>query len=239
MTWMAFRKYAPFSLLALFLVMQLTPVSVHAWEFTSDVLLPVDFPTGAAPVEIPSRTDLDADGLPETLSLDGGHLAILSGAVTAWESPAGWQVVQAAFSDLDRNGTPEVTMLVWRFFQSWPVDEFLPYGGRIAGFHDGQGNSCHLILVGWIHGGFGEPWAGSAMADPVTAFAAADLDGDARQELVTLDGRYARRMSTPAQKLTVWAWNGFGFTIVSAVEGSFTSLALAREENGSTLILTP
>jgi hypothetical protein len=130
-------------------------------------------------------------------------------------------------------------LLVWRAFQPWPVDRWLPHGGRIAGFHDGQNDSCHLILIGRRPDGYGELWAGSALADPILAFAGADLNGDGLQELATIEGRYAASGSGPARDLKVWEWNGFGFTVVSTVEGAFSTMALVRDENGRVLILIP
>ncbi len=229
----------PLILLALAALVQTTSVTPRAWTLESAALEPAVLPPGVVPLNPPAQADLDGDGAPESLALSGGRLAILSAGETVWESPPGWSVVQAAFTSLNGDALPEATLLLWRAFQPWPVDAFLPYGGRIADFHDGQGNSCHIILIGWIRGRYGELWAGSALADPVTAFAAADLNGDAAQELVTLEGRYAGAGSGPARALKVWEWNGFGFTIVSSVKGSFSSLALARQEEGRILILTP
>ena len=202
-------------------------------------LSPAPVPAGAAPAGPIDRADLDGDGRPESLELAEGRLAILSGTETVWQSLPEWTVVQAAFTDLDEDGAPEAAMLLWRPFQPWPADRWLPHGGRIAGFHDGQDNSCHIILIGWQRGGYDELWAGSALADPVITFAAADLDGDGLQELVTLEGRYARMGATSARQLKVWEWNGFGFTVVSSVEGAFSSLALRQAEDGRAVILVP
>jgi hypothetical protein len=202
-------------------------------------LVPVPVPAGVLPVRPPDQADLDRDGRPESLQLAGGRLSILSGAETVWLSPPAWTVAQAAFTDLDRDGIPEAALLIWRPFQPWPVDRWLPHGGRIAGFHDVANNSCHIILIGRRRDGYGELWAGSALADPVTAFAAADLNGDGIQELVTLEGRYAASGSGPVRDLKVWEWNGFGFTVVSTVRGAFSTLVLVRAEDGRVLILVP
>ncbi len=234
-------------LLALCSILQVTPVPVRAWDLDSAALKPARLPAGTNLIQPPAQADLNADGVPETLSLINGRLTIETENQTVWESLPGWDVVQAAFTDLNQDDMPEAALLVWRPFQPWPVDEFLPYGGRIAEFHDEEGNSCHIIMIGWIRGRYDELWAGSALADPVTAFAAADLDGDSLQELVTLEGRYAgsglalssAEGSSPARMLKVWEWNGFGFSIVSEVKGSFSGLTIVQEENGQFLILTP
>lgn len=239
MTVKMLRQIPTTLLLTFAALVQVTPAAVRAWDLASATLKPISLPAGTIPVHPPAEADLNADRAPETLSLEDGRLAVLTEEGTVWESPLGWDVTQAEFTDLNRDGAPEVALLVWRPFQPWPVDEFLPHGGRIADFHDEEGYSCHVILIGWMRGRYDELWAGSALADPVTAFAAADLDGDTAQELVTLEGRYTGSRSGPARMLKVWEWNGFGFTVVSSVKGVFSGLAVAQQENGDFLILTP
>lgn len=235
------------SLLALLLLSPLTP---RAWELTSPVSLwqglqPVPLPALAEPVSPVIRADLNGDGAPETLHLADGRLAILSGTQAGWQSPESWRVAQAAFSDLNRDGVTEVTLLVWRSFRPWPVDAWLPHGGRIAGFHDADGQSCHLILIGWKRGIYRELWAGSALAEPIHAFAAADLNGDGRSELVALEGSYRAGAaqddpaSKTANRLKVWEWNGFGFSAVHTLEGRFRQMQIVRTPDGRVLILAP
>lgn len=179
------------------------------------------------------------DGITETLLMEDGRISILSGQIRAWESPPGWEVIQSEITDLNQDGLFEVSLLVWRPFRPWPVDEFLPHGGRISEFQDKEGNSCHFILIGVTGSGYGELWAGSALAEPIISFAAGDLNNDDNQELVTLEGRYAWKRSSQAHTLKVWEWNGFGFSVVSSVEDTFSGLILVQEENGTVFILTP
>ena len=40
-----------------------------------------------------------------------------------------------------------------------------------------------------------------------------DVDGDGRNEVVTLEGDYATGRSGPATHVNVWRWSGFGFTL--------------------------
>jgi hypothetical protein len=77
------------------------------------------------------------------------------------------------------------------------------------------------------------------MADPITSFAVADLNGNNAQELVALEGRYTDRMSSPARTLKVWKWNGFGFTVVSSMDGVFSNMVLVQANNSHILILVP
>jgi len=175
----------------------------------------------------------------ETVELANGHVIVRSGEQVCWESPKAWQVYQAQVADLNNDGKLEVILLVWRPFKPWPVDTWLPNGGRISEFHNSAGMSCHIILIGWSGNSFRERWAGSALAEPVKAFAVADLAGNGKQLLVTLESKYESLPSAPAPKLKVWEWNGFGFSIVSQVSGAFNQLAIAREGNGRLLIIAP
>jgi len=234
----AIRRILPF-LLSLAALTLVSPHVTRAWELTPQGLRPVPLPASFEFLEIPAQADLNGDGHPETLRLADGHLAILSGTQTAWQSPESWRVAQAAFSDLNRDSVTEVTLLVWRPFRPWPVDAWLPHGGRISEFHDADGQSCHLILIGWKQGIYRELWAGSALAEPLRALAAADLDADGKEELAALEAAYDDPPSGAASWLKVWEWNGFGFSAVYGLEGRFRQMQIVRGADGRILILSP
>jgi hypothetical protein len=240
----AIRRFLPF-LLSLAALTLVSPRGPRAWELTSKGLQSVPLPASFKLLKIPAQADLNGDGLPETLRLADGHLTILSGTQAVWQSPESWRVAQAAFTDLNRDGTSEVTLLVWRPFRPWPVDAWLPHGGRIAEFHDADGQSCHLILIGWKRGIYRELWAGSALAEPLRAFATADLDADGKEELAALETAYRVGAahddppSAAASRLKVWEWNGFGFSAVYSLEGRFRQMQIVRAADGRLLILSP
>lgn len=213
-----------------------SPAPSRAWALVDSNLTPVPIPSGEPAIDL-LEADLDEDPGLETLMLKNGRLEIRSGDSVRWESPGSWQVGQAALADLNRDGELEAVLLVWRPFKPWPVDKWLPRGGRISGFHDASGMSCHIILIGWRQGAFRERWAGSALAEPVKRFAILDPDGSGRQFLVTLEAGYNDPSFRPARRIKAWEWNGFGFTVVSNVEGSFRQLFILRAENGRSLIL--
>lgn len=220
-------------------LLQISPAPLRAWDLGPAGLAPASLPYGVISVAPIAQADFDGNRIPEKLSVREGRATISSGGDAIWQSPGTWQVTQAEITDLNRDGAPEATMLVWRPFRPWPVDQWLPHGGRIADFHDAEGNSCHIILIGWQDGRYREIWAGSALAKPVRSFAVADLNGDNVQELVTLEGTYADSRSAPARALRVWEWNGFGFTVVSSIKGAFDKMALVQADAGRILILVP
>ncbi len=233
------RKTLPIILLTLGTLLQVTPAPLRALSLGPSGLLPASIPSGVEPLTMLQVADLDGNGVPETLSLTSGILTIFSGDGIVWKSPPEWQIVQATIADLNHDRHPEVALLLWRPFSTWPVDQWLPNGGRISDFHDAKGQSCHVILIGWGSNGYHELWAGSAMADPISSFAAADMDGDNIQELVALEGRYSDPRSPIARTLKIWKWNGFGFTVVSSMDGVFSKLTLVQANTGRVLILVP
>jgi len=232
----AIRRILPY-LLSLAALTLVSPRVPRAWELTPQGLQSVPLPASFESLETPAQADLNGDGLPETLRLADSRLAILSGMQAVWQSPESWRVAQAAFTDLNRDGTPEVTLLVWRPFRPWPVDAWLPHGGRISEFHDAEGQSCHLILIGWKRGIYRELWAGSALAEPLRTFAAADLDADGKEELAALEAAYDDPPSGAASRLKVWEWNGFGFSAVSSVSGAFRQLQIISANGSSKQII--
>jgi hypothetical protein len=224
---------------ALLALLLLSPAPIRAWELVGDSLQPAGFPPLGQRIIYPSQTDFDGDGLNETLVLSDGQARIVTGTHLRWKSPPEWNVRQASLGDLNHDGSIEAVLLVWRPFRPWSVDRWLPSGGRINQFQNDKGESCHIVLIGWRKNMFRERWAGSALAEPVNTFAMADLNRDGLDELVTMDSTYAAFPSTPANTLKVWEWNGFGFSLVSSVEGLFSDLQVVRTSDKRVILLTP
>ncbi len=183
------------------------------------------------------RTDLDQDGRADEIFLDNGSLEIRGEGQVLYHSNPDWWVEQAEFGDLNRDGKPEVVLLVWRDFKPWPIDRLLPVGGRIRGFHNGQGQSCHIILIGWGANKAREAWAGSALADPVMGFAIGDLDGDGWQELITMDGDYNKHRYSAAKAVKIWEWNGFGFSRLEQINLPARQVFVSDNGDGSSGIV--
>ena len=233
------RSWLLSSFFLLFIFGLTSPILPRAWQFGASGLELAQLPSNLQPVEPLTTGDLNGDGLPEHLSLSSNRASIYENEDLVWQSPPEWSISQAALTDLNQDGQLEATLLVWREFRPWPVDAWLPHGGRIASFHDSQNQSCHIILIGYSRGAYRELWAGSALADPIVSFAAADLDGDGVQELATLEGSYTTHRSGIAHILKIWRWNFFGFNAVSSIEGTFHQMALSIGSEGSLFVLTP
>jgi hypothetical protein len=213
------------------------PTKMEFWQFDGSVLHRNEQMQVIAKAEELAQVtsaDLDGDGKDECIRIDEGTAQITDCSGSAfWQSSKDWQVKQAFLADLNRDGRLEAALLVWRTFDTWPIDRFVPSGGRIKDFHDRRGMSCHLILIGWDGAEYKEVWAGSALIRPVEQLAAIDLDGDGWQELAALQGEYDSPV--PGGSLTVWRWDGFGFMLVDEINERFTSLRVLGNSSGTWL----
>ena len=222
------------SALALLLV---APSTFTLFTWFDQRLITISAPPSGITIPADLPADLDGDSHDENIVHKNGHLEIFSQGLVVWDSPQEWQITQAEITDLNRDDVPEVALLLWREFSPWPIDAYIPRPGRIQDFHDQENRSCHLILIGFSQGAYRELWAGSALADPLLAFAAADLDQDGFQELIALESRYDAHL-LESSSLTVWDWNGFGFTLLSrGPQGYAISLTTVQTSSGQDLLL--
>ena len=125
--------------------------------------------------------------------------------------PSEWRVTASILADITGDDVPEWVLLVWRPWRDWPIQDWLTVPSPIAGFHDADGDSCHLILIDPQDGH--EIWAGSALPVPLLSLAVDDVDGDSTPELLTVEGSYALGRNGIGSHVCVWSWTGFGFTM--------------------------
>jgi poly-gamma-glutamate capsule biosynthesis protein CapA/YwtB (metallophosphatase superfamily) len=134
--------------------------------------------------------DLDGDGQPERVALEGGRLQVRTSAgALAWQSPANWLVVDAALGDPDWDGRPDLVAIFWKADQ------------------DGVLRS-HPFLIRQNGGRYEEVWGGSAVSEPIWEVEVADLNSDGRDELIVL----SMAPEGDGQTLSVWEWHGWGFS---------------------------
>lgn len=210
------------------------PRSIHSPQETLDILAagseapalqrPTDGRTWLEQERMPSQgdylhdqhtTDLDGDGFPERLELQGHELRLYSSTHEVWRSDPAWDITQAILADADNDGRIEIVFALWKPFVPWPIDRFYDTASPIAANQDAAGLSSHLFLYHWDGERCRPAWCSSALADPIREFAIRDEDGNGKNELIVLEGSYADPHHAPARYATLWCWNGWGFSLVS------------------------
>ena len=162
------------------------------------------------------RADLDADGVPETIHWEGDRAWVERDGTTVWESEPAWHVVDVAVGDFFNDYRQELLLAMWK-------DD--PAGTPRS----------HPFIMGHRHGRYDLLWGGSAVADPIRDLDIGDVDGDGQNELVVLEGAYEDPSGAPARFVTVWRWNGWGFTLLwRSAPGQFDGLQLPDvDEDGA------
>lgn len=176
--------------------------------------------------------DMNEDGVDEEVKIVNQQGSVISQGKTIYQSASDWQVRQIEFADLNRDGSAEAVLLLWRPFKPWPIDHLLPASGRINEFHDKNGKSCHIILIGWKNGVVREAWAGSALADPIISFSIADVNGDGWEDLATIEGDYTQPDSVSGKSLMIWEWNGFGFSEMEQIDIPARQMIVTKHTDG-------
>jgi hypothetical protein len=212
-------------------LLQISPHPVAAYQYSETVWIPVVYPADAQISRNSNQNDLDGDGRFEILSIHAGQAALESNGKLVWQSPITWNVKQGLMSDLNNDGQPEITLLLTRPYQSWPVDRWLPYGGRISSFQDAFGQSCHIILIGWVNGRYKETWAGSSMSEPAIEIGVVHIQPGGRDYLVTLESEYDNPILKPGHIIKTWEWNGFGFSLLSSLPGEYGGFLIIQSRS--------
>jgi hypothetical protein len=172
-------------------------IAFHHAESTYQRVAPDPAPEIPAPV--PLAADLDADGVPEVVRWEDEWVQIERDGQVVWESEPEWQVVDVVTGDVDDDLRQEVLLALWK--------------------DDATGTPrSHPHIAGHRHGRYDLLWGGSAAISPIYEMDLGDVDGDGRTELVVLEGiAGASREEVahePARFVTVWRWNGWGFTLL-------------------------
>ena len=229
------KKFILLIVIAILALILISPVKEHSWQWNGIKWVPTRISKNQFAVVNPHLAQYTTGQ--DCMELKDQQVTIhrCAGIFTGkeWVSPLNWQVKEVVSGDLNHDGIEEFGLLVWRTFKPWPIDKFLPNAGRIAAFHDENDLSCHLILIGWDGEKYRELWAGSALADPISHLVIVDVDRNGEEELAAIEGTYKK----PGDgNLTIWKWQGFGFTLINRLDGKFSNFTLGNVGDHSILI---
>lgn len=160
--------------------------------------------------------DLTGDGDPETVRLEGGRLSLAGGGGPDWSSPPEWQVIDLAGGDPNHDGRQELVLGLRK------PDRL----GIVL---------THPFVLGYRQGEYRLLWGGSAASEPILEIELADVDGEGKQELVVLEEHPAVEAG---RTVSVWRWNGWGFSLVWRSEaGRFSNLRMVAREKQDIILV--
>ena len=146
--------------------------------------------------------DLDGDGIEENYTLRDGRLTVASDCCIIWQTPRYWWVDYVFPGDANNDGNLELNLLVWKEGSFGPQKPFWVE-------EDDTSVKNHFFIFKLEEGNFKAVWQSSNLDRPNYRAALVDLNGDGANELVALEGCYT---DPGKQKITVWKWNGWGFS---------------------------
>jgi hypothetical protein len=138
------------------------------------------------------------------------HLPCSPAFSPVYTTPPEWRVVDAALGDPNDDGRYELLLAIWQT-DNEGHDRSQPY------------------IVGYRGGEYKLIWGGRPLARPISEVELGDVDGDGKQELVSVE----------EDAVAVWRWQGWNFSLMWRSEnGRYRDLALLPVENGKLVVST-
>lgn len=165
------------------------------------------------------EADLEGDGRCEKLVLSEespDSLTIWRDGEKIWQGiPRKWRPWKLLVADVDGDGVKEIIVGVHKTTRFWP-----------------EPHNC-LFVFGWDGRKAFPKWLGSRLSKPFVDFAFAELDGEAGEELASLEVT-----QNGGRCLVVYSWCGFGF-VGDWQSQDFAYAALSRSSAGEIILALP
>lgn len=152
-----------------------------------------------------ARADLDNDGQKETYRLKNGTLKVQLDQEQIWASDPAWRVTDFALEDVTNDGKSDLSMSVWKAGNFGVAKPFWVEENDMS-------VKNHFFVFNLLKGKMEAVWQSSNLDEPNCSFAVKDIDGDGKNELLTVEGDYADAPKCIKRKKGVWKWNGWGFS---------------------------
>jgi hypothetical protein len=160
--------------------------------------------------------DLTGDGRPEIIRRQRRKVEIYQDGQVVWHSPPEWQIKDLTLGDPNDDGRYELLLALEK-----------PGPAGIM--------TSHPFIVGYRGGSYRLLWGGSPVSAALLEVELGDLDGYGVEELVAIE----RSEDGAASYVTVWRWNGWGFSLVwRSPPGEYRDLAILPAEVGLSSILS-
>ncbi|MDF3002142.1 MAG: hypothetical protein K0Q48_2261, partial [Bacillota bacterium] len=174
--------------------------------------------------------DLDCNSVIEKYTLENGILSISTGSTTDWKSPLSWWIDDFELADSNNDGKKDINLSLWK---AGDYGKYKPIWVQ----ENDMSIKNHFFILDYFDGRVRYVWCSSNLSQPNCEFKFADVDHDLRNELIVIEGDYARASENHGVYTAVWRWNGWGFSNEWRSErGNYKNLMIEKA-NGATFIV--
>lgn len=155
-----------------------------------------------------STADLNMNNQLETYSLQNNILTISENGQALWQTPKEWRVDDYILADSNNDGQTEINLLVWKSGD---------YGASKPFWVQNSDNSVknHFFLYQLEGQTVKSVWQSSNLDKPNCAAEIKDVDNDGKNELLVLEGEYAKKYHCQPKYKAIWRWGEWGFYNIS------------------------
>lgn len=188
-------------------------------------------PKGEAVVSRKERADLDNNGVQETYALENGRLTITENANIVWQSPTDWWIDNFILADANNDGVSDVNLSVWK---AGNFGTSKPFWIK----ENDMNVKNHFFVFDFVNGAMRSIWGSSNLGVPNCEFKIADIDGDRKNDLITIEGNYSQKPGCNGNYVAVWKWNGWGFSNEwRSDRGQFRNLSIEHIGNRAEMVI--
>ncbi|MFA6995373.1 MAG: CapA family protein [Patescibacteria group bacterium] len=168
--------------------------------------------------------DLDHNSIPETYTLENGQLIITENAKTIWQSPPDWWLDNFILADSNNDGIIDLNLSAWRTGDFGSSKPFWIKENDLS-------IKNHFFVFDLLAEAIKPIWQSSNLEAPNCESVLADIDGDAKNELIVIEGDYSQTPECRGNYIAVWKWNGWGFSNEWRSEkGNFSDIKIEKIE---------
>ena len=172
-----------------------------------------------------SVDDLNGDGRNEEYALLQGFLEIKQTGKLIWRSPGEWWIDNYFLADSNGDGKKEINLSVWKAGDFGPSKPFWIK-------KNDQSIKNHFFVMSLAGDELKPLWQSSNLEKPNCEFLFSDIDADAKQELIVIEGEYNNNYLCQGKYVALWRWNGWGFANYwRSQEGEYRNLKIGQLEN--------
>ena len=179
--------------------------SNHDFEKTSRATIYIEDNNHNIFVQQKEQADLDNDSVQETYVLENGQLTITENSKIIWQSSVDWWIDRFVLADSNNDGILDINLSLWKSGSFGTSKPFWVKENDIS-------VKNHFFIYDFIDDSIKLIWGSSNLGVPNCEFKIADIDGDEKNDLIVIEGKYSQKLSCNGDYSAIWKWNGWGFS---------------------------